>query len=303
MLRLKANLGFLTLLLPRCCCWVVLPNRRQHQQAATTIIHDMLVSLSALPTTCRSTEETTHGDGGKRPNGSRREWLLQSMTTTTTKTTAFLWISLLSSTNADAADFTPGGTLVDRPVGVTVGNPEASPSRKPDNSNVLFDKDYYFKFGTAAVWIEPDSTSFPATMPFTKAQQRYDALKKYRDRIISGIDRMKEAVIKNSGSDSSLIPDPAAVGDFYQLRPMGLLANAMLASENSGAPNELFLARWYINEMHLIISDVRNIASTDGEGGKERQRLSEILKKAINSYLTLLNRVITPKVGEKFEYV
>jgi hypothetical protein len=84
---------------------------------------------------------------------------------------------------------------------------------------------------------------------------------------------------------------------------MGLLANAMLASENSGAPNELFLARWYINEMHLIISDVRNIASTDGEGGKERQRLSEILKKAINSYLTLLNRVITPKVGEKFEYV
>jgi hypothetical protein len=222
---------------------------------------------------------------------------------TATVTTPLFWTFSLFSTNVYAAEFTPGGTLVDRPVGVTVGNPEASPSRKPDNSNVLFDKDYYFKFGTAAVWIEPDSTSFPATMPFTKAQQRYDALKKYRGRILTGIDRMKDAAFENSQSDSSLIADPTAVGDVYQLRPMGLLANAMLASENSGAPNELFLARWYINEMYLIMSDIRNIVKTDGEGEKERQRLSEILKKAINSYLTLMNRVITPKVGEKFEYV
>ena len=37
-----------------------------------------------------------------------------------------------------AAEFTPGGTLVDREVGITVGNADASLSRKVDNSNVIF---------------------------------------------------------------------------------------------------------------------------------------------------------------------
>jgi len=30
------------------------------------------------------------------------------------------------------------------------------------------------------------------------------------------------------------------------LRSAGLLANNLLASENAGAPNELYLARWYL---------------------------------------------------------
>ncbi len=51
-----------------------------------------------------------------------------------------------------AGTFTPGGTLVDREVGVTVGNDEASPSRKVNNENVLFSQDNYFKFGVAAPW-------------------------------------------------------------------------------------------------------------------------------------------------------
>ena len=64
-------------------------------------------------------------------------------------------------------DFAPGGTLLDRTVSVTYGNPDASPSRLRDNSNVLFDKDNYYKFGAAAPWIDPPgSTDFPKTMPF-----------------------------------------------------------------------------------------------------------------------------------------
>lgn len=190
------------------------------------------------------------------------------------------------------ADFTPGGTLVDRQVGVTVGNAQASVSRKADNTNVLFAQDYYFKFGTAAPWIEPDSTDFPQTMPFVRIQQRYDALKKYGPRIQGGLDMI--AGLKSS----SQIADPVA-SDVYQLRPMGLLANNFLASENTGSTNELFLARWYINEIYLLIQDLGNAAND----GQAKAALFDALKSATNSYLTLMNRCITPKVGGKFPYL
>jgi hypothetical protein len=222
---------------------------------------------------------------------SRRSWLVQTTLASAANTVALLGTTFFAQ--SASADFTPGGTLVDRAIGVTVGNPEASVSRKPDNSNVLFDKDYYFKFGTAPAWIEPDSTEFPKTMPFTKSQQRYDALNKYKGRILSGFETMKSLEKKPAAE----IEDPTAA-DVYQLRPMGLLANGFLASENTGTPNELFLARWYINEIYLQIGDMRN---TDDPA--TRQQLYGALKKAVNSYVTMLNRVITAKVGDKFEYV
>ena len=54
---------------------------------------------------------------------------------------------------ANAGSFAPGGTLLDREVSVTYGNEEASPSRQPNNSNVIFNLDQYYKFGSAARWI------------------------------------------------------------------------------------------------------------------------------------------------------
>lgn len=220
---------------------------------------------------------------------SRREMVSSTMPT--------IWAALVFSLGGNrncaqqASDFTPGGTLVDREVGITVGNAEASHSRKFDNSNVLFYQDYFFKFGSAAPWLEPDSTDFPKTMPFTRIQQRYDALKKYKPRILAGLDRIKTLATTDD------VADPTAA-DVYALRPMGLLANAMLASENSGATNELFLARWYVNEIYLLVSDIRNASSTE-----EGKAFVSAAKKATNSYLTMMNRVITPKVGEKFIYI
>jgi hypothetical protein len=195
-----------------------------------------------------------------------------------------------------AGSFTPGGTLVDREIGVTVGNPEASLSRKVNNENVLFAQDNYFKFGVAAKWIEPDATDFPKTMPFVLSQQRYDSLKKYGDRVKSGAIALNnlDGVIKD-GRYSQIAPcdDPS-----YALRPLGLLANSFLASENTGATNELLLARWYINEIYLRIGDIQNSQSIE-----EALNAHKAAKKAMNSYLSLLNRVITPKVGNKFEYI
>lgn len=204
---------------------------------------------------------------------------------------------LVSSPNAAVADFAPGGTLLNREISVTYGNPEASPSRSRDNSNVLFDKDNYYKFGAAAPWIDPlGSTEFPKSMPFIPSQQRYDALKKYGQRIES----TKGEVVR-IGTVTSVDDVPERTDPIYQLRALGLLANLFLATENTGTTNELMLARWYINEMYLRIGDYRD-ALKRGDGEKAETSY-ECLRKATNSYLSLLNRSITSKVGYPFGYI
>ena len=74
------------------------------------------------------------------------------------------------------------------------------------------------------------------------------------------------------------------------------MANGFLASENTGATNELLLARWYINEIYLDIGDIR-AATSEADALKSL----DAAKKSINSYYGLLNRVITSKVGDPFE--
>lgn len=203
--------------------------------------------------------------------------------------------TLLSALPANA-DFAPGGTLLDRPVSVTFGNSEASPSRRSDNSNVLFNQDNYYKFGAAAKWIEPGTTDFPEKMPFAPSQQRYEALKKYGGRIKSASEELGKI---GSATSSSDIPD--ASDPIYQLRALGLLANSFLATENTGTTNELMLARWYINEVYLRIGDMKT-ALNKGDAN-EAEACYGYVKKAMNSYLTLMNRVITSKVGDAFGYI
>ena len=211
-------------------------------------------------------------------------------------------ILLLPIQSASAeSQFTPGGTLVDRELGPQVGNPEASATRKFDNSNVLFGQDTYFKFGTASPWIEPGDTSFPKQMPFVLSQQRYDALKKYGEKVNRGA-KAVEALgdVINSTPDEefstkNILPPDAPE---YFLRPMGLLANNFLASENTGTTNELFLARWYVNEIYLAIADMRAAKSK-----KDALKSYDASKKAVNSFLGMMNRSITAKVGDKFELI
>ena len=75
----------------------------------------------------------------------------------------------------------------------------------------------------------------------------------------------------------------------------GLMANGFLASENTGTTNELLLARWYINEISLDIDDIKNASSKE-----DASAAYKAATKAVNSYLALLNRVMTSKVGDKF---
>jgi hypothetical protein len=261
------------------------------------IIHCYLPSLSAVRSENHDYVENMLVSGG----GGRRYFLQETARLAMAGPAASFSFTLSSLVlqqvpqPAHAREFTPGGTLVDRALGVTVGNIQASASRKVDNSNVLFIQDYYFKFGTAAPWIAPDSTDFPTTMPFVRVQQRYDGLQKYGGRITRGLAEIAALKQKSQISD---IADPVAA-DVYQLRPMGLLANTFLASENTGTTNELFLARWYINEMYLLINDMRNAPSVD----VAQKQVYPALCSSVNSYLTLMNRVITSKVGDKFSYL
>ena len=137
-------------------------------------------------------------------------------------------------------------------------------------------------------------------MPFSPSQQRYDALKKYGARANSSAGEIAKlgAALEGDVSASQIAgaDDPS-----YGLRALGLLANSFLASENTGVSNELMLARWYINEMYLRIGDIRN-ALEKGDSS-EAKTCYGYLKKAMNSYLTLMNRVITSKVGDKFGYL
>lgn len=225
----------------------------------------------------------------------RRTVLLQFFSTGVLTVSGVASAMLTDALPASAKAFTAGGTLVDRDVGAQVGNPEASARRRSDNSNVLFDKDHYFKFGVAAPWIEPGNTDFPKTMPFTKSQQRYDALNKYGSRVNSGAEFLAKFEDAAKGIDfATAIPDPVTTVE-YQLRPMGLLANSFLASENTGVTNELYLARWYINEVYLQLMDARSASSP-----KEATIAYTNAKKAFNSYLGMLNRVINAKVGDPF---
>jgi hypothetical protein len=165
-----------------------------------------------------------------------------------------------------------------------------------NNENVLFSQDNYFKFGGGAPWIEPDSVEFPTKMPFVLSQQRYDTLKKYGERVKSGAAALSKLDETIKAGDYAKVPgcdDP-----IYGLRPFGLLANGFLASENTGATNELLLARWYVNEVYLRIGDIQNASSID-----EAAQAHLAAKKAMNSFLSMINRVITSKVGNKFEYI
>merc|ERR1739842_128581 len=103
----------------------------------------------------------------------------------------------------------------------------------------------------------------------------------------------KDQIVK-IGTLSSVDDVPDSEDPAYQLRALGLLANSFLATENTGTTNELMLARWYINETYLRIGDYRSALE---KGDKKEAKISyECLNKAMNSYLTLLNRSITAKV-------
>ena len=105
------------------------------------------------------------------------------------------------------------------------------------------------------------------------------------------------AKLVDPGLDTRM-PSPAV----DSLLKMALFATQMLTSPNFTGPNrELLVSRYYINECAFALKgleksiDERDVATSLG--------LWEFGKDSFNSYLSILNRSISPKVGDKIEPV
>ncbi|KAL3764081.1 hypothetical protein ACHAW5_010451 [Stephanodiscus triporus] len=158
-----------------------------------------------------------------------------------------------------------------------------------DNPNVLFDRDNYYKFGSAAPWIDPPgSTDFPRTMPFVPVQQRYDALRRYGTRISASRD-----VVARVGSATSADDVPEQHGRDLPAAGAGI-AREFVLRDGEHRYDERAHAREVVHQRD--VPPDRGLSRCALEGGS-RRRL------ATNSYLSLLNRSISSKVGDQFGYV
>lgn len=171
-------------------------------------------------------------------------------------------------------------------------NEGASKSRQMDNSNVIFVQDQYYVTSSSPPFIPQGDTSYPEKMPFVASQPRRDAMAKYRQRVQRGIDLLAslEGEIQKGDYTSIL----AAEAPEYSIRPLGLLAAAFMASDST-VPSQLYIARWYINEIYLDIKDIKTAPSKEAALASHANAV-----KALNSVLGMLNRSITSKVGDPF---
>jgi hypothetical protein len=96
-------------------------------------------------------------------------------------------------------------------------------------------------------------------------------------------------------SENKSTPSPAIDA---QLK-MVLFATAVLTSPNyTGPPFELLIARFYINELNFATKEIASaIKSKDLERAVGAW---EFGKDSWNSYFTIVNKAILPKVGDKF---
>lgn len=83
---------------------------------------------------------------------------------------------------------------------------------------------------------------------------------------------------------------------------MILLATALLVSPNFPTPNkELLVSRYYANEIHFAQGKVRT--AVEEQNREQALAAWEFGRDAWNSYFQVVNRSISPKVGDKFELI
>jgi hypothetical protein len=83
---------------------------------------------------------------------------------------------------------------------------------------------------------------------------------------------------------------------------MVLFAAAMLTSPNFPIPSkELFVARYYANECHFAAGEIA--AAIQSQDVERALDVYSYGKDAWNSYILVVNRSISPKMGEKFELI
>jgi len=147
---------------------------------------------------------------------------------------------------------------------------------------------------------------------YVSLKQRIPAYGKYSFSIIQGaLDYSKLGTILHSSNPNwneaatlvdagfeDRMPSPAVDA----LLKMALFATQMLTSPNySGISRELLVSRYYVNECGFATKELAR--AIDERDIQTALGLWEYGKDSWNSYLSIINRSISPKVGEPFDMI
>ncbi|KAJ1445724.1 hypothetical protein M885DRAFT_549043 [Pelagophyceae sp. CCMP2097] len=179
--------------------------------------------------------------------------------------------------------------------GLAAPSPSQALEREFSNSNVLFKEDFWYKFGLKPGPLDPLNPALPGVPPFVRVQTRYDAYAKYSSKVNQGLNDFLAVFPAIQSGDKAALKT-AADATMRSLRPMGLLANNLLATDT--VPNEVLLARYYVNEAYLSLIDISDVADK-----ADATKKFDSARNSMNSYLLVVNRVIIPKVGTPFALI
>lgn len=147
---------------------------------------------------------------------------------------------------------------------------------------------------------------------YVSLKQRVPAYGKYSFPIQLGADEYVQLgkILRSSEpnwNEASRLVDPGfetrmPAPTVDALLKMALFATQMLSSPNySGAPRELLVSRYYVNECAYAMKELAR--AIDERDAAAAMGLWEFGKDSWNSYLSIINRSISPKVGDKFEMI
>lgn len=198
------------------------------------------------------------------------------------------------------------------------------------NKDALIKEDYWFMTGrTPPRVFQPNDTSsndpkLNTPGAYVTLDQRRPAYSKYAVSIGLGINSYRElggifellskppSMETKEGTvalwdKASLYLQPASSGSLPSplidsLLKMLLFATSMLTSPNNSGPSiEYLVARFYVNELAFATKELsRAVANQDVARATAAWQFG---KDSMNSYLTIINRAIVPKVGDKFNLI
>lgn len=106
------------------------------------------------------------------------------------------------------------------------------------------------------------------------------------------------AALVDAGGVDQRMPAPAVDAELK----MALFATQMLTSPNfSGVARELLVSRYYVNEYAFSLKEMAK--AIDERDAATALGLWEFGKDSWNSYISIINRAISPKVGDKFDAI
>ena len=106
------------------------------------------------------------------------------------------------------------------------------------------------------------------------------------------------AALVDAGGVDQRMPAPAVDAELK----MALFATQMLTSPNfSGVARELLVSRYYVNEYAFALREMAK--AIDERDAATALGLWEFGKDSWNSYISIINRAVSPKVGDKFDVI